>query len=444
MGIVKKIYDEATIKGDNITIEGKTYKIQKGKHSIWIPEPQMKIAWSYNGKIISFRDWEKGEQAKEIWDRTFNDNNRFWDRESLQSIINEFMVFKELMKYNLTVKFKGIFYIKNVISDFYPGTLVSDSKGVYGYYRVKELPDRFENHIEKLLDISDGAKGDLKKEDNVINGYLIDIRRTMWDCMKLKDLPKDAWKQIEYRENDVDMLKKKITKLKPKENNMLPEELKEKITDLTQYPHKQRKLNYQSYYIDNEEVEGSRNTVERIKLMELPEDMAGMTILDLGCNLGSICCESWKRGARWIMGLDNEDDYIECARDLARHNGYNINFMVKDLTKTDDTAIYIKSFFDQTQRPINIIFALSLYKHIKGKMFELLDRLKWDTCIIESHNAPNGINTPHCKEIIEHMNKRKWNYVLLGVDTTRSPRCIWKISTIIKKEEKANGEDAKK
>ncbi|MBU0777857.1 hypothetical protein KKH23_10885 [Patescibacteria group bacterium] len=243
MGIVNKVYNEAVIEGNSITIDGEKFGIFKGKHSIWIPEPEMKIVWSYNGKITSFRDWDKGDQAKEIADKTFNAENRYWDRESLQSIMNEYLIFKKLAEFQLAVPIKGVFYIKNVVSDFYPGVMTSDSKGVYGYfmrdaynlkdhgqYRFNEkpnnygyyrididLPDRFTNHIEPLLDISDGAKGDMRKEDNVINGYLIDIRRSMFDCMVLKDLPEDAYKEIEYRENDIEGLKKKIAKLTPKD-----------------------------------------------------------------------------------------------------------------------------------------------------------------------------------------------------------------------------------
>ena len=435
MKLIKKIYNEVIIEGNGITIDGEFFSIVKGKHSIWIPKPEMKIPWSYNGKITSFRDWDKGEQAKEIQDKTFNDNNRYWDKRSLQSIMNEYLIFKGLAELVLAPPIKGMFYVKNMVSDFYPGTTVCDSKGVFGYYMrnaygINEtghytftekpsnygyyssdipLPDRFTNHILPLLNISDSAKGDMRKEDNVIDGYIIEMRRSLYDMMTLKDLPKDSWKQIEYKENDM-------------------EELKEKIAKLTQFPHKERKENYQSYYLDGEEVVGARNTNERMKVMGIPEEINDYSILDLGCNLGSVACECWKRGARHVMGLDNEADYIDCARDLARHNGYNINYMCKDLTKVDDVVIYINSFFKQTKRPINIIFALSLYKHIKEKMFEVLERLKWHECYIESNNAPQGEETPHVKEIIAQIEKRGWKHNLQGIDSTRSPRCIWKIT----------------
>jgi hypothetical protein len=237
LSLIKKIYNEAIIEGNGITIDGKFFSITKGKHSIWVPGPEMKIPWSYNGKITSFKDWEKGKDAKEIENRTFNSENRYWDRESLQSIMNEYTIFKKMADLQLTPPINGMFYIKNITSDFIPDALTNDSKGVYGYYmrdayniketghytfnevadsygyyKVKHLPDRFENHIEPLLDISDGAKGDMKKEDNIINGYLIDIRRSIFDMMTLKDLPEDAYKEIEYKEHE-DGLKKKIKKL---------------------------------------------------------------------------------------------------------------------------------------------------------------------------------------------------------------------------------------
>ncbi|MBU0777856.1 methyltransferase domain-containing protein [Patescibacteria group bacterium] len=211
------------------------------------------------------------------------------------------------------------------------------------------------------------------------------------------------------------------------QNELKEDQLKEKISKLSQFPHKARKENYQSYYINGELVPGSRDTDKRFELMGIPEDMTDMTVLDLGANLGAICCECWKRGARHIMGIDNEADYIDCARDLARHNGYSINYEVKDLTDISDSIIYIKPFFDQTSRPISIIFALSLYKHIKGYLFSILDRLKWYTCYIESNNSPQGEKTPHCQEIIEHIESRGWKYELVGIDKTRSPRCVWKV-----------------
>jgi predicted RNA methylase len=424
---INKIFDNLTIRGNCAILDDSEFAIIKGKHSIWIPEKEMKIPWAYNGKITPF----SSTIDDEILSRNWNSDNRYWENESLRSICNEFLIFRELNERNLTVGIRGIFFIKNVISNFMGDFEICDSKGMYGYfmedanrenskghfrfdelpnkrgyYDVDYLPRRFERLIEPKLNISNGAKGDLRKSENIINGFLIDIRRSMFDMMILKSMEKGIEEKIMYKEDK--------------------EELKKKIEKLTQFPHKERKHNYQSYFIDDEEVSGSRDTQTRMNEMGIQEDLTGKAILDLGCNLGSICCECWKRGARLVMGLDNETDYIDCARDLARYNGFNINYMVKDITNVDDITRYINGFFGS--KSIDIVFALSLYKHVKEKMFEVLDRIKWQEIIIESNNAPKGEETLHCKEIIDQINKRGWKRVLLGYDKTRSKRCIWKVT----------------
>jgi len=203
-------------------------------------------------------------------------------------------------------------------------------------------------------------------------------------------------------------------------------DLKDKIAKLTQFPWKSRVMNYQSYYLNGEEVPGSRNTMERMELMKIPLDMFGMSVLDLGCNLGEIANECYRIGALPVMGLDYEKDYIECAKELAIQNKYNINYVQTDLTNVKESIDIINSFFGE--KPIDIIFALSLYKHIKGIMFEVLDGLNFVQCVVESNNSPQGLQTPHVIEIIKHIEDRKWEWEHIGTDITRSPRIIFKVT----------------
>lgn len=190
----------------------------------------------------------------------------------------------------------------------------------------------------------------------------------------------------------------------------------------------ERKSNYQSYYIGDEQIKGARDTSVRMDIMNIPRDLTDKSVLDLGCNLGEIANECYRRGASNVMGLDYQEDYIECAIDLAEYNGYNIEYACKDLTKIDDSVSYINTFFDG--KPIDYVFALSLYKHIKVKMFEVLDGINWIKCIIESNNAPNGLQTGHVQEMIDHINKRQWKWEHIGTDRTRSPREIIGVSKV--------------
>lgn len=201
------------------------------------------------------------------------------------------------------------------------------------------------------------------------------------------------------------------------------EELKEKISRLSQFPHGLRKQNYQSYFLNGKYIKGSRDTLKRMDVMKIPKDMTDKSILDLGCNLGSICCESYRRGAKKITGVDNEKDYIECARALALHNGYNINYMVMDMMDIRTSSLYLNDYYKE---PIDIIFALSLYKHVKGALFQLLDKLQWKVAYVESNNSPDGLETLHVKEMIQYMDQYKMKWEVIGKDNTRSPRIIFK------------------
>jgi len=206
------------------------------------------------------------------------------------------------------------------------------------------------------------------------------------------------------------------------------QELIEKIKKLTQFPHKERSQNYQSYWIGGDTISGSRDTYKRVEIMGIDKGLAGKSLLDLGCNLGAICLEcADSQGSHPIMGVDYEKDYIECANELAKYNGFGgvVTFEVMDLTKTKECADRFKQFFG---KPVDMVLALSLYKHIKGKMFELLDSFEWRELIIESNNAPQKEATPHCVEIINHMKKRGWNYKFIGMTNDRSPRCLWRVS----------------
>ena len=206
---------------------------------------------------------------------------------------------------------------------------------------------------------------------------------------------------------------------------MNKEDLKKKIKKLTQYPHKQRKENYQSYYLDGEYITGSRDTLYRMAEMHIPEDLSNKSVLDLGCCLGSMCCESYKRGATRVTGIDFEKDYIECAKELANSNNFNIRYSIGDMMKPGKLSKYINSCYD---RPIDIIFALSLFKHVKENLFKLLDGLSWKTCYIESNNVGKlGLKSTHAKGIVEQMNNRRWKWENITTTSDRSPRIVFKV-----------------
>lgn len=46
----------------------------------------------------------------------------------------------------------------------------------------------------------------------------------------------------------------------------------------------------------------------------LPQDLAGMSVLDIGCNAGFHAIEMKRRGAAHVVGIDEDDRYLEQAR----------------------------------------------------------------------------------------------------------------------------------
>lgn len=58
----------------------------------------------------------------------------------------------------------------------------------------------------------------------------------------------------------------------------------------------------------------------------LPEDLAGRTVLDIGCNGGFYSLEMKRRGAARVVGVDSDERYLEQARYAAQVSGMDIEF----------------------------------------------------------------------------------------------------------------------
>jgi tRNA (mo5U34)-methyltransferase len=54
----------------------------------------------------------------------------------------------------------------------------------------------------------------------------------------------------------------------------------------------------------------------------LPKDLAGKSVLDIGCNAGFYSFEMKRRGAGEVVGIDSDDRYLDQARFVASELGY--------------------------------------------------------------------------------------------------------------------------
>jgi len=59
---------------------------------------------------------------------------------------------------------------------------------------------------------------------------------------------------------------------------------------------------------------------------EIPADLSGATVLDIGCNAGFYSLQMKRRGAKRVLGIDVDDRYLNQARFAAQTLGLGIEF----------------------------------------------------------------------------------------------------------------------
>ena len=104
----------------------------------------------------------------------------------------------------------------------------------------------------------------------------------------------------------------------------------------------------------------------------LPEDLAGKSVLDIGCNAGFYSMEMKRRGAERVVGVDSDERYLAQARFAAEALGYdNIEFRmlsvydVAALGETFDVVIFMGVLY-HLRHPL---LALDLiHRHVAGDM----------------------------------------------------------------------------
>ena len=69
----------------------------------------------------------------------------------------------------------------------------------------------------------------------------------------------------------------------------------------------------------------------------IPQDLAGWSVLDIGCNAGFYSLEMKRRGAARVLGIDTDDRYLDQARLAAEVRGVGIEF--RNLSVYDVAAL---------------------------------------------------------------------------------------------------------
>jgi tRNA (mo5U34)-methyltransferase len=104
---------------------------------------------------------------------------------------------------------------------------------------------------------------------------------------------------------------------------------------------------------------------------QIPEDLTGATVLDVGCNGGFYSVQMKRRGAKRVIGIDIDDRYLNQARFAARTLRLDIEFEKCSVYEVDKIAsqfdyVLFMGVFYHLRYPL---FALDkLIKKVAGKL----------------------------------------------------------------------------
>lgn len=372
-----------------------------GNHGIWDPKRALKIPFQFGGFCTK---------------RTRNEA-----RGSRDTIVDEISIMRALAEKQMAPPIGEVVFFKNVISRYpYDGD-VSDTAnwhcdpcGAYAYEMAdatKLPPGKFDiDKMSKLLPIvgSPGAWGDVRKPDNTVNGYLVDVRRSVQDLLhwqgKREPLP-DA------RENR--------------------DELRARVHRNCQFPQGERAEAYQDFWLDGNIEHGQRRVIERARQLGL-QIRPGDTVLDIGTQSGSFLQFAWMNGATKCAGVEIDPLYVECARSLARSCGQNICIREMDVVAQRAAFVaWVKAYFPTG---VSHLCALSMEKHLgEDFLFSLIDEIGAKTTYIETNAVakdggfgpePDIANAP--MKLWPEVEKRRGVYV--GSSRDRNLRRLYRIA----------------
>lgn len=92
----------------------------------------------------------------------------------------------------------------------------------------------------------------------------------------------------------------------------------------------------------------------------IPEDLAGASVLDIGCNGGFYSIQLKRRGAERVLGIDVDDRYLNQARFAANTLGVEIEFERRSVYEVDAIA----GQFDY-------VFFMGVLYHLRYPLFAL-------------------------------------------------------------------------
>jgi len=149
--------------------------------------------------------------------------------------------------------------------------------------------------------------------------------------------------------------------------------------------HKSKKLYQPIIFIPNVlEYRGKWHEETKQLASQILQDVEGMTLLDLGCNIGFFVREAHRRGAAQTTGIDLDPYVIEKAKQIDIIHGFNCEFIFGDARSFQEQydIIIILNVLHVIKKP-EILIRHS-YEHCRVKM--ILEVEKKHMCFFDSYD----------------------------------------------------------
>lgn len=354
-----------------------------GRHAIWLPDLQLKVPFQWGGRITKYQHDEPGYDPAD-------------------TLPHEIAILRALAAEGMAPPVGELVRINTVISE-HPGAWHADPVGAWGYEMADATqlpPGRFS--IARMRDMpisgSEGAWGDIAKPGNVVNGYLVDVRRSAWDM-------------LHWVGGDLPVLPKV-----EQDNGALSDRIHREC----QFPPGARDVAYQDFMLGGKWQDGQRRVVERAAAMGLSGIIRrGETVLDIGCQSGGFLQQVHHFGARCV-GVEINPAYVDCARALARSCGQNICYRQMDVVRERAAFLdWVRAYFPNG---VDHLLCLSLEKHLgESFLFNLIDAIGARHTYVET----NAVKSKSDLKLWDFVRRRGGAHV--GFTDDRNLRALYRI-----------------
>ncbi len=353
-----------------------------GRHAAWIPELGLKVPFQFGGRVTKYGKAEPSYPAS--------------------TLVHELHILEALAAEQMAPPIGELVFIETLVSN-HPGGWHADPSGAWAYEMADAStlpPGRFDLDRMRAMPIegSPNAWGDVEKPGNVVNGYLVDVRRSGWDLL--------WWAGPESR----------AMPLRP-----LDTALVEDLHRMGQFPPGERELCYQDAYVGSSWVTGERRVVARAAALGfIPEP--GETVLEIGCQTGGFLqyASLVTGGGATVLGVEVNPDYIQLGQRIARVNQQNL--CIRQLDAVGERDALLAWIAERCPHGIDHLLLLSMEKHLgEAAMFSLIDAIGARTTYLES-NAVSEANPWKLRAEVEARGGRH-----VGDSTDRNLRRLYRI-----------------